>query len=253
MDKDFKPINEIYLNQSFCGETDQQRLAESQEIAKAHVLAENAIVSMGNNIENCSYCYFGGLADMLGIPKEERQPMITSLYEEFVFGRANEEDLAHRHAHELAFLHTIQQKPIERRKDYYLSDFLRIHDNKGKWHWVEHRMYPMAIFPNNTLWLCMCIYTMSRTQDRTPKIINARTGERRILTNEDYETLLSQRELEVLRLIHEGLLSKEIADQLHISLNTVNRHRQNILQKLKVNNAMEACKAAKLMGLLTSV
>ena len=60
MDKDFKPINEIYLNQSFCGETDQQRLAESQEIAKAHVLAENAIVSMGNNIENCSYCYFGG-------------------------------------------------------------------------------------------------------------------------------------------------------------------------------------------------
>ena len=60
MDKDFKPINEIYLNQSFCGETDQQRLAESQEIAKAHVLAENAIVTMGSNIENCSYCYFGG-------------------------------------------------------------------------------------------------------------------------------------------------------------------------------------------------
>ena len=250
MDKNFIPINEIYLSQAFGGETDQQVLAESQDIAKAHVLAENAIVSMGNNIENCSYCFFGGLADTLSIPKEERQPIITSLYEEFVFGRANEDDLAHRHAHELAFLHSIQQEPIERRKDYYLSDFLRIHDDKGKWYWVEHRMYPMGFFPNGTLWLCMCVYTLSRTEDRTPKIVNTRTGEWRILTTKDYETLLSQRELEVLRLIHEGQLSKEIAERLHISLNTVNRHRQNILQKLKVNNAMEACKATKLMGLL---
>lgn len=250
MDRDFKPINELYLNQAFAGDTDRQVLAESQNIAKAHVLAENAIVSMGNNIENCSYCFFGGLADTLGISKEERIPVITSLYEEFVFGRTNEEDLAHRHAHELAFLHIIQQEPIERRKDYYLSDFLRIHDAEGKWHWVEHRMYPMAYFPNGTLWLCMCVYTMSRTEDRTPKIVNIRTGEWHMLTNKDYESLLSQRELEVLRLIHDGLLSKEIAEQLHISLNTVNRHRQNILQKLNVNNAMEACKAAKLMGLI---
>ena len=67
MDKDFKPINEIYLNQAFSGNTNSQVHAESQAIAKAHVLAENAIVSMGNNIENCSYCYFGGLADTLGI------------------------------------------------------------------------------------------------------------------------------------------------------------------------------------------
>lgn len=250
MDKDFEPINKIYLGQAFSGETDRQVLAESQDIAKAHVLAENAIVSMGNNIENCSYCFFGGLADALGIPLEERQPVITSLYEEFVFGRTNEEDLAHRHAHELAFLHSIQQEPIENRKDYYLSDFLRIHDAEGKWHWVEHRMYPMAFFPNGTLWLCMCVYTLSRTEDRTPKIANTHTGEWRILTNKDYESLLSQREIEVLRLIAEGQLSKEIAEQLHISINTVNRHRQNILQKLNVNNAMEACKAAKLMGLI---
>ena len=250
MDKDFKPINEIYLSQAFSGVTDRQVLAESQDLAKAHVLAEDAIVSMGNNIENCSYCFFGRLADTLGIPMEERLPMITSLYEEFVFGRTNEEDLAHRHAHELAFLHSIQQEPIERRKDFYLSDYLRIHDVEGKWLWVEHRMYPMAFFPNGTLWLCMCVYTLSRTEDRTPKIVNTRSGKWHVLTNKDYKNLLSQRELEVLRLIQEGQLSKEIAEQLHISLNTVNRHRQNILQKLNVNNAMEACKAAKLMGLI---
>lgn len=70
------------------------------------------------------------------------------------------------------------------------------------------------------------------------------------MTNKDYEDVLSERELEVLRLIDQGMLSKEIADSLCISINTVNRHRQNILQKLKVNRAIEACKLAHVMGLL---
>lgn len=72
----------------------------------------------------------------------------------------------------------------------------------------------------------------------------------RVLTNKDYEDVLSERELEVLRLIDLGMLSKEIADRLCISINTVNRHRQNILQKLKVDRAIEACKVARVMGLL---
>jgi len=45
-------------------------------------------------------------------------------------------------------------------------------------------------------------------------------------------------------------LSKEIADTLSISINTVNRHRQNILERLRVNNSIEACRIAEFMGLL---
>lgn len=70
------------------------------------------------------------------------------------------------------------------------------------------------------------------------------------MTNKDYENILSKREMEVLRLIDQGLLSKEISDNLCISINTVNRHRQNILQKMKVDRAIEACKLAHVMGLL---
>ena len=36
-------------------------------------------------------------------------------------------------------------------------------------------------------------------------------------------------------------MSKDIAQTLSISINTVNRHRQNILEKLQVNNSIEAC------------
>jgi len=224
-------------------------LEEYKQIAKAYALKENAIVSMGDNMENRSYCYFGGLADVLGIPMEERKDTISSLYEEFVFGRTNADDLACRHAHELVFLHGIEPLAAEERMDFYLSDFLRIHDAQGEWHWVEHRMFPLACLSDNSIWLCMCVYSMGRGTTRKPKIVNTRTGEVRILTNQDYASLLSQRELEVLRLIADGLLSKEIADHLSISINTVNRHRQNIFEKLHANNAIEACKIARVMGI----
>jgi DNA-binding NarL/FixJ family response regulator len=44
-------------------------------------------------------------------------------------------------------------------------------------------------------------------------------------------------------------MSKEIASDLSISINTVNRHRQNILEKLHVDNSIEACRIAKGLNL----
>jgi len=47
---------------------------------------------------------------------------------------------------------------------------------------------------------------------------------------------LSEREIEVINHIRDGLSSKEIADRLAISIKTVEVHRHNILKKLKVKN-----------------
>ena len=49
--------------------------------------------------------------------------------------------------------------------------------------------------------------------------------------------LLSQREREVLKLIAEGYKNKEIADDLCISLKTVEKHRANLMKKLDLHNA----------------
>ena len=62
--------------------------------------------------------------------------------------------------------------------------------------------------------------------------------------------MLSEREKEILQLIDQGRLSKEIADALSISIHTVNRHRQNILSKLGVSNSIEACRIAKRLNLI---
>ncbi len=47
---------------------------------------------------------------------------------------------------------------------------------------------------------------------------------------------LSRREIDIIKLIKEGMSSKEIAVQLDISLKTVEVHRYNILKKLKLRN-----------------
>ena len=56
------------------------------------------------------------------------------------------------------------------------------------------------------------------------------------------DTLLTPREREVLALAKEGMFSKEISEKLNISIHTVNRHRQNSLEKLQVDNTIEAVK-----------
>ena len=47
---------------------------------------------------------------------------------------------------------------------------------------------------------------------------------------------LSEREIQIIRLISDGCTNKEIADQLFLSTHTVNTHRKNIMQKLGLKN-----------------
>jgi len=61
---------------------------------------------------------------------------------------------------------------------------------------------------------------------------------------------LTSRELEVLRLMGEGLKYKEIAERLFISLNTVRSHVKSIYGKLNVNNRIEAIKSAHRLQIL---
>ena len=63
----------------------------------------------------------------------------------------------------------------------------------------------------------------------------------------DKNSLLSQREKEVLELVSQGLLYKEIAIRLTISVETVKKHLKNIYQKLHVQNKVEALNKFRLL------
>jgi DNA-binding NarL/FixJ family response regulator len=67
---------------------------------------------------------------------------------------------------------------------------------------------------------------------------------------EEQFDVLTPRELEVLKLIAEANTSKEIADKLFISIKTVDRHRQNILEKLGMRDRVELTRYAIRRGLI---
>jgi LuxR family maltose regulon positive regulatory protein len=61
---------------------------------------------------------------------------------------------------------------------------------------------------------------------------------------------LSERELEVLRLIAQGLSNREISKRLFLALNTVKGHNQKIYSKLQVQSRTEAIARARELDLL---
>jgi two-component system response regulator NreC len=62
--------------------------------------------------------------------------------------------------------------------------------------------------------------------------------------------VLTEREREVLVLIAEGLLNREIAERLTISVKTVERHRENIMNKLNLHSRTELVKYAIRQGFI---
>ncbi len=58
------------------------------------------------------------------------------------------------------------------------------------------------------------------------------------------DEILTKRELEIVKLVAEGLNNQKIADQLCISHRTVDTHRTNIMQKVKVKNVAELVRYA---------
>ncbi|WP_397382592.1 response regulator [Prosthecobacter sp.] len=61
---------------------------------------------------------------------------------------------------------------------------------------------------------------------------------------------LSAREMEVLQLIAEGKANKETADELHISVKTVEKHRQSLMDKLNIHDTAGLTRYAISMGII---
>jgi len=63
--------------------------------------------------------------------------------------------------------------------------------------------------------------------------------------------VLTPREVEVLRLVAEGRTNQEIADQLTLSIKTVQTHRANVMEKLELRDITHLVRFAIHHGLIT--
>ena len=218
-------LNKELLKQNFIGHSyTSKELDKYREIAHRYACMENAISVLSDMQTNISYIYYGGFSEFLGLKGTEKVDCIHSIWEEGIFKLIHPDDLYQKNLQELKFFHFIKHQPKNKRKDFYLI---------------------------NKMWLALCLYTpLSLEMPGKSAVIYSVTGQLIELKNKDSTQILSEREKQVLRLIHQGWTSKQIAETLTISIHTVNRHRQEILGKLQVKNSIEACRIAKDLGVL---
>src|SRR4030042_2913645 len=147
--------------------------------------------------------------------------------------------------------------PISEKKDYKLVYDFRVRNTEGIYMRFIHQFVVLEQDSTGKSWLALIVTDLAEAKASNDKpqrkMINIKTGKFHKFTEDDYsysETSISKRETEVLSLIAQGLDSKNISERLFISINTVNNHRQNILNKTRSENTTQALLYAKRLGIV---
>lgn len=248
-------LNSRFLTQSLVSQGDGLPVAELEKykkIASGYAEMENAVAVLSDMHTNISYVYYGHFAQTLGwkqVPGTEDR--IDSIWEEAILKQIHPDDLREKYLQELRFFHFVRRQPKMKRADFYLASKLRMKDGAGNYQFVLHRLFYVSSPVENGLWLALCVYTPWLPMfSGKSVVVNSLTGEVMELARRHDSQILSYRETQILRLIAKGMMSKDIAILLSISINTVSRHRQEILRKLQVKSSIEACRVAKELGIM---
>lgn len=250
-----RKLNRALLNQNFLpNETDDDILTYFKKLAEAYVVIENNLVVLSDFKNNESYIYSGGFGKNLGFGLGEIK--IKSAFEKELFDLIHPEDLLERHALELSYLNLLKDIDLLDRTNYISYCNLRIKNQDGNYIIVNHRMQYVKSSDDGGIWLALCVYTAST--DSIPgngingRILNSSTGKVTVIHNlrNTQKSILTRREIQILKHLAKGCTSKEISSELHLSTNTIYRHRQNIIEKLNVHNSSEAIQVGILLGLL---
>ncbi|WP_256004029.1 helix-turn-helix transcriptional regulator [Pedobacter deserti] len=240
------------LAQPFGGAEGQITLEQAKLIAEVYNRIDQCTCVLSDLKSRKSYIYYSALAARLGI--EQRELEIDSIWEDALLSRMHPKDVQAKYRLELQYFQLLSAVPVAERGNYEVITGLRARDEQGKFVKLKHRLLYISSADDGSVSLALCLYYLvyDHPGHGVPEgvIVNRKTGLVIGYDEEQFNRLLSPRELQVLQLIKAGLRSKEIADKLLLSINTVNRHRQNILKKLNVTNAMEACSVAVVTGLV---
>jgi DNA-binding CsgD family transcriptional regulator len=215
-----------------------------KNIALSYSQVENSVAVLSDMQCNKSYIFTSKTAVELGVNFKENPSVIHSIWEEEILKKIHPDDKIKKYVHEMRFFKLLEAMEPEERSGFSVVSKMRIKDKDRIYKFIQHRMFYFYSPYNNKLRFALCLYNIAVDQSQLLSseflIINAVKGEVLVEDKLNYKNILSQRELEVLKFVGEGFTSKEIADFLSISINTVSRHRQNILEKLKVKNSIKA-------------
>ena len=151
------------------------------------------------------------------------------------------------------YLQTTQANKI---LEYKLVYEFRVLNSDNKYVRIISQHQVLEIDENGNPWLVMGIADLSPNtvplDNIKIQVVNFITGKTLPLNKFEEKELIefTPREKEILLLVKSGMLSKEISSRLSVSIHTVNKHRQNIMQKMNADNIIEAIEYARKLGLL---
>ncbi len=140
-------------------------------------------------------------------------------------------------------LSDIQQQNLLRRADVIIVNPMLIQNQIKAFNTLKNEL-------NNSIWIGL-VYSLFEEKllslfdliiyiNDTPNVIINKikklSNRNQNPSNEPIQEILSDREIEVLKLLVAGNSNKEIADKLNISTNTVITHRKNITQKTSIKS-----------------
>lgn len=252
-----KELNSIYAAQQLDSERlDARVLASCRERAAAMVSVNRACAVVTDAAADRCYVYAGVLGALLGLTDDESLCReMASSDEDIIYERLHPEDLVEKRMLEYEFFRFIDSLSPGEKLDWKATCRIRIKARDGRYIYIDNSTQIFNLSPGGKMWLILCCYDLSPSQQGAegirPHIVNSRTGEVVTLSLSEHRAqVLTDREKEILTLVRDGYASKQIAGILGISIHTVNRHRQNILEKLSVGNSVEAVMAAGAMKLL---
>lgn len=252
-----RELNEIYESQQLGRENLDSGHVEafkSKISMMAEVCDELSIITDAS-ADRC-YIYSGKLASLLGLTdKPVYDAVVESSDEDAIYTRMHPEDLPDKRMLEYEYFKFVDPLEGEHKISFKATCRIRIRNLEGRYLYIDNSTQVLFPSPSGKIWLILCRYELSSDQTPSqginPAIVCTSTGEVRPFSfAKERRKILTPREKEILLLIRDGKPSKQIADQLGISIHTVNRHRQNIIEKLSVNNSVEAISAAITMKLL---
>ncbi|MCM1503513.1 MAG: helix-turn-helix transcriptional regulator [Bacteroidales bacterium] len=238
-------LNRKLLVQEFMDMDTSPELQLRLSIALAYSETENAIAVLSDLKEKVSHIFYGGLGDTLGIASRGTYRRLHTIWEEEILCRIPEEDMERKQLEELHFFEFIHNGASA--EEYYMQNTLAMKDSEGAAKDILHRIFYFRT--GNAIRFALCLYTPAQS-GTVSAIVHSPSGKLVPIATGSSSGILSSREKQILSMIDSGMSSKEISARLSISLNTVSRHRQNILSKLHATNSSHACRIGKALRLI---
>lgn len=230
---------------------DYQKLEQHKPVVETLAELSNSSIQLFD-LNKVKIAFFSkNYAHLLGYSREEFEELNYAFFE----AKIHPDDKYDLAVLGLSTLKLFRELSSDEKLNHKAVYEFRMLNSRGKYVRVIDQYQVLELDATGQIWLMMSTIDLSPNQNEESsvkgQIHNFRTGNIMPSSAETKPGLeLTKRELEILKYVKQGMLSKEISDKLFISVHTVNTHRQRLLEKLGANNTIEAIMFATRFGLI---